>query len=314
MEARVLTPTAGMEREEWLRQRRRGIGGSDAAAILGLHPFSSPVEVWAEKTGRTREQPENEAMWLGRAMEEHVAQRFAQESGVKIARRNAILQHPNYPWMLANIDRRIVGERAGLEVKTTSPWNKTRFDRGDIPAHYYIQCMHYLAVTGWDYWMLAVYVFGRGLNVFRVDRDADEIDSLIASERRFWEQNVLVDVLPDFDGSKTAQQVLNETYPQAVKDCVMIVGAEDDCEAYLKLDEQIKALEKQRDAHKQRLMSLVGNAQVGECIDYTVKWSNVAGKAAFDARRLQKDLPEIYQQYTKVGAPTRRFSIKKKEA
>lgn len=109
--------TRDMSHSAWLEARRAGIGGSDAAAILGASPWATPLSVWADKQGLTAEKPDTIAMRFGRDAEEIVARWFAEDTGKTVARCNAILQHPEHPFMLANIDRQIRGERAGLECK-----------------------------------------------------------------------------------------------------------------------------------------------------------------------------------------------------
>lgn len=124
--------------KEWLAIRRRGIGGSDAAAIVGLDRYRSPFAVYADKLGLTPEREDNEAMRQGRDLEDYVAQRFTETTGKKVRRCNDTLQHPKYPRLLANIDRLIVGEKALLECKTTSILNKTKFTQGEYPPNYYV--------------------------------------------------------------------------------------------------------------------------------------------------------------------------------
>lgn len=155
--------TAGMSREDWLEQRRHTIGGSDAAGIIGLSKWSSPVSVWADKTGRLPDKPDTEAMRLGRDLEGYVARRWMEATGKKVRRLNAMLYNELYPFAHADIDREVIGERAGLECKTTSTLDVKQFQGVEFPVKYYVQCVHYLAVTGYDRWYLSVLVFGRGL-------------------------------------------------------------------------------------------------------------------------------------------------------
>ena len=171
MKSIVYADTRGMTRDQWLDARRCGIGGSDAAAILGLNPYSSPLSVWADKTGAPSPEPEgvrNESIWLGNVLEDHVARRYAQESGLKIIHCNQMLQSAEHPFMLANIDRRVKGKRIGVEIKTTSALSRTDFAGGEIHPWYYCQCMHYLAVTGWEKWILVVLVVGKGLYAYEI--------------------------------------------------------------------------------------------------------------------------------------------------
>ena len=150
----IRTSTLRMSKEDWTAARRESIGGSDAAAVLGLNPWKGPFALWAAKTGAV--EPEDistkEAVRLGTYLEEYVAQRFAEETGKRVRRENAILRNTAYPWAHANVDRMIIGEKAGLECKTTSELNMKRFRGGEYPVTYYCQCMHYMAVTRFPKW------------------------------------------------------------------------------------------------------------------------------------------------------------------
>ena len=114
--------TKNMSREDWLSLRRTGIGGSDAGAICGLNPYSSPLDVYFNKTGEAPETEDNEAMRQGRDLEEYVARRFTEETGLKVRRSNQMYRSIEHPFMIADIDRLIIGEDAGLECKTANDW------------------------------------------------------------------------------------------------------------------------------------------------------------------------------------------------
>lgn len=161
MDAVILANTSEMSHEEWLAARRKGIGGSDAAAIAGLNKWKSPVAVYLEKIGQAPEENvSSEAAYWGTVLEDVVAQEFSKRTGLKVRRRNAILQHPEHSFMLANVDRLIVGEKAGLECKTASEYLKEEWKDDEVPAQYLIQCQHYMAVTGYDAWWIAVLIGG----------------------------------------------------------------------------------------------------------------------------------------------------------
>ena len=154
--------TKGMSREDWLAQRRKTIGGSDAAAIVGLSRYSTPYTIFMDKTGRLPDKPDTEAMRLGRDLEDYVAKRWQEATGKKVRRLQAMLYNPLYPFAHADVDRMVIGEDAGLECKTTSTLDVKQFNGVEFPEKYYAQCVHYLAVTGVKRWYLAVLVFGRG--------------------------------------------------------------------------------------------------------------------------------------------------------
>jgi len=101
------------DRNAWLKERRAGIGGSDVPAVLGISPYASPYTVWADKLGLIPEKEFTEAMRQGVDLEAYVSRRFCEETGLIAHKKNKILRNPIYPYSLANIDRRIVRERAG---------------------------------------------------------------------------------------------------------------------------------------------------------------------------------------------------------
>src|SRR5690606_3541619 len=113
MQAKVLVSTNDLNRDEWLHARAKGIGGSDASVILGLNKWKTPFELWLEKTGQViPESSQSEAAYWGTVMEDIVAKEFETRTGKKVRRRNATFQHPKYPFLIANVDRLVVGEKA----------------------------------------------------------------------------------------------------------------------------------------------------------------------------------------------------------
>jgi putative phage-type endonuclease len=195
----TLTKTAGMSRDEWLQWRNRGLGGSDIAAIMGLTPrYRTQIDVWLEKTGQapveTREPytvngvdyPSEAAYW-GTVHEDAIAEHFSTVTGLKARRKNAILQHAEYPWMLANIDREIVapGIKAGLECKSASAWLHEQWNDGAVPLAYQAQCQWYMAVTGWPVWYIASLIGGNQFVFTLLHRDDEVIAALIAAAAAF---------------------------------------------------------------------------------------------------------------------------------
>ena len=140
-----LVSTLNLPKEDWLRYRKCGIAGTDAGAILGLNPYRSAFQVYHDKISDTIENIDNEAMRQGRDLEDYVAQRFTEATGLKVRRANAIYQSDEHPLLLADFDRLIVGQKAGLECKTVSPFSADKWANGKIPAHYLAQVDHYLA-------------------------------------------------------------------------------------------------------------------------------------------------------------------------
>ena len=151
-----LVSTLNMEKSEWLKYRKQGIGGSDAGAVCGFNPYRTALQVYQDKTTDETEEIDNEAMRQGREFEDYVARRFAEATGKKVRRANAMFYDEANPFMLADVDRLVVGENAGLECKTASPYMADKCKDGRIPLSYQIQCCHYMSVCNAKAWYIAV--------------------------------------------------------------------------------------------------------------------------------------------------------------
>ncbi len=138
--------TEGMNRWGWLKLRMSGIGGSDAGAIAGVNPYRSPMNVYLDKINLDMDQKETEAIRCGHDLEAYVAERFTEATGFKVRKSNYMYRSREYPFMIADVDRLIVGEDAGLECKTCNAYKASAWDDQAIPESYVIQCYHYMAV------------------------------------------------------------------------------------------------------------------------------------------------------------------------
>lgn len=305
----IYADTRKMSREEWLESRRNGIGGSDASSILGLNPYSSPLRVYLDKIGKAEEQETNEAMRQGTDLEQYVADRFVEATGKKVRKCNKILQHPEHKWMLANIDRDIVGENAGLECKTTNINSKFRFDEGEINPHYYWQCMHYMAVTGAERWYVSIVVLGKSHHVFCIERDESAIEQLIEAEKDFWEEHVVPRVPPLPTGGEVDDEALQVLYPQGEQgDTVLALDSMDDALNLraLKVKER-DALQTEIDGIDQQIKAMLGTFERGMTENWTVRWTNTSTNR-LDTKLLKAEHPEIVAKYTKATAG-RRFTV-----
>lgn len=302
--------TRDMSREEWVQARRTSIGGSDAAAVLGLNPYSSPYALWAEKTGALEPQDisQKEAVRLGVFLEPYIAQRFSEETGKKVRRENYILKNTDYPWAHANVDRMIIGEKAGLECKTTSALNLRSFRGGDYPANYYCQCMHYLAITGCERWYLAVLIGNQEFRVFEILRDEDEIAALMDAEERFW-RYVRDNTPPPVDGSQATSDTLDSLHTGVREESVDLTPVCGDIRQYLELKGQVKALTQRMETCANAVKAYMGNACLGAYGDLRVSWRPYAS-SRLDKAALGRDYPDIdLAKYSKTTAG-RRFEVK----
>lgn len=286
-----ITKVKTSSHEEWKELRSHYIGGSDAAAVVGLNPFSSPYALWAEKTGKVPGFSGNIATEVGTYLEEFVAQKFAAETGKKVRKCNQSFFNSDYPWAIANIDREIIGEDAGLEIKTTSELNMKKFKGGEYPANYYCQCVHYMAMTGKQRWYLAVLIGNRDFKWFTIERDEAEIAALMAAEADFWEL-VKNNTPPAADGSQATTAAIKTIYAESNEDTVDLTLENTALSQYISLGKQIAELEAMRDEAANKIKSFMGDAGGGECDGFRVSWKS-STRRTFDSKRFAKENPGL---------------------
>lgn len=286
-----ITKVKTASHEEWKELRSHYIGGSDAAAVVGLNAFSSPYALWAEKTGKVPGFSGNLATEVGTYLEEFVAQKFAAETGKKVRKSNQSFFNSDYPWAIANIDREIIGEDAGLEIKTTSELNMKKFRGGEYPANYYCQCVHYLAMTGKQRWYLAVLIGNRDFRWFTIERDEAEIAALMAAEADFWEM-VKNNTPPVADGSQATTAAIKTIYAESNEDTVDLTLENTALAQYIAIGKKIAELESMRDEAANKIKSFMGEAGGGECDGFRVSWKS-STRRTFDSKRFAKENPGL---------------------
>lgn len=307
----MITKQSTANHEEWLALRHKYIGGSDAAAVVGMNAYVSPYTLWAEKTGRLPGFEGNLATEVGTYLEEFVAQKFAQETGKKVRKSNQSWFNDQYPFAIANIDREIVGEDAGLEIKTTSEMNLQKFKGGEYPANYYVQIVHYLAVTGKQRWYLAVLIGNREFKWFTIERDEDEIKALMDAEADFWER-VKTDTPPMADGSKSTTETLNAFYPNSTESTIGIGSFEQELDNYFRLKEQLENIASTIDGIANRIKAHLCECEKGEGEKYKVSWKTQS-RSTFDSKKFIADHPQMdVSKYFKT-TNTRPFKVTEKK-
>ncbi len=304
-----LVSTVGLSREEWLKYRKMGIGGSDAGAICGLNPYSSTMQVFYDKTSPVTEDEDKEAMRQGRELEQYVSERFMEATGLKVRKANAIFMHEKYPFMLANVDRLIVGESAGLECKTVSAYNANKWKDGAVPEHYQIQCHHYMMVTGAKCWYIAAVILGVRFVYQKIERDEELIKYLEQIETEFWSEHVMKGIMPEPDGSKVCEEILKKYYPNATKEKTTILP---EFKEKLKRREEllhlIEKMEQEKNRIEQEIKLQMGDSELAVCENYRINWSNVLSNR-IDTKRLKEEEPEVYAKYLS-SSQSRRFQVK----
>lgn len=308
----AIADTRTLTHDEWLALRRTGIGGSDAGAIMGVSPYKGAFSVWADKQGKLPPLEDNEAMRQGRDLEDYVARRFAETSGLRVRHEYSMLRSVEHPCMLADIDRRIIGERAGLECKTSRDITMARYRNGEYPMEYYCQCLHYLAVTGWDCWYLAVLVYGTDLLIYKICRDEvlDDIEALIKAEEAFWDSHVVLDQPPAPDALDSTAAALGSVYPH---DDGTTVCADQDADQALTelaaLKAQRRSIDRQITEHENQIKAAMGEAEVLAGTSVSATWRS-RELTTISKTKLLKAYPNINMDAITDRNIQRRFAIK----
>lgn len=305
---RKLVSTLNLDKEAWLKYRKRGIGGSDAGAVCGLNPYRTAIQVYYDKTTDEVEEIDNEAMRQGREFEDYVARRFMEATGKKVRRANAMFYDEKNPFMLADVDRMVVGENAGLECKTASPYMADKWRDGKIPMSYQIQCHHYMSVCNADAWYIAVLIYGREFKYYRIDRDEEMIADLIHIEQDFWENCVLKGQIPEPDGSKIADTVIAEYFKQSRQEVIPLNGFDEKLQRRQELVTVIDRMEREKKQIEQELKLYLGEAEQAENERFFVSWKAVNSNR-LDEKRLKEEQPQVYEKYRRMTT-SRRFTVK----
>lgn len=309
---------AETDHEKWLATRNGGIGGSDASVIVGLNPYKSPYQLWLEKTGQA-EAPDLshvQAVYWGSKNEANIADWFQEDTGKKV-RKLGTLRSRAYPFMLANVDRTVMGEDAGLEIKTAGVSQAKKWKGDEIPDNYYCQCIHYLAVTGADRWYIAVLIGGNEALYKTVERNEEDIKALIQAEADFWHL-VETNTPPPVDGSASCAAALSERF-KGGGESIILPSRTDAMIESLQNDKTIMdALKKQITQKENAIKELMGDAEEGDTDHYRVLWKTQSGRESVTLSKIKKSAPDIYQLlhdkgFISVGKPTRRFSIKEND-
>jgi len=310
-----LVSTKNMSREEWLSVRGQGIGSSDAACAVGISPYKSPLELWLEKTERQAapDLASNDAVFWGTTLEHIIANVYAHRTGSKVRRLNAVLQHPDHPFMLANLDRVVQHPTDGngiLEVKTAGVNSAKFWDEG-VPDSYQCQVLHQLAVTGKPWCDVAVLIGGQDFRVYRIVPDLDKMADLIKREVQFW-QCVVDDIPPPVDGSESSGRALASMYPSDrgdTLDCSEDTNMNKLFGEYWHYRQQRESATEQEELLKQQLQERLGFASGAVLSDGKISWRKSKDSTTTDFKRLAEDHPDWVLPYEITKPGSRRFLV-----
>lgn len=309
---KILASTENMSKDDWLKYRNKGIGGSDVSVICGINKYKSTVELWMEKTNQIDAKEAGEAAFWGNIMEPIIREEFTRRSKIEVSIVNAILQHSKYDFMLANLDGVINDPIAGeciFEAKTASVYKQDAWEDDRVPEEYMLQIQHYMAVTGYNRTFIAVLIGGNQFKYKMIEKDDEIISMLIKIENDFW-QHVINRTPPPMDGSEASTKLLNKLYPNSC-DALKVALPEEAIDLItqytISKEQEVEAGEK-KDEATNKLKALLGDNECGVIDDKTITWKSVTSEK-FDNKRFQIDNLDLYKNYL-VKSSCRRFTIK----
>ena len=319
-----LINTKNLSREDWLQVRKQGIGSSDAAAACGIHPYLSMLELWMIKTRRMTSDIDASSnngidgyspLYWGNTLEPMVAKYYQEQTGNKVRRVNAVLQHPDpdKAFMLANLDYAITGndEVQILECKTAGE-HGAKLWRDGVPLYVTCQVQHQLAVTGKTAAHICVLLCGHEAKIYKVERDERLIESITEHERLFW-QYVETDTPPTPDHSESAARALKQLYPTAKPSSKVDLRGDDGAnrlfEQLLSYRASIEDIEQRSDQVKHQLQTLIADNEVAVFSKGAISWKRSKNSVGLDSKAVIKAYPELLKQFSKTKQGSRRFVI-----
>lgn len=303
LDSYVIYETKDMNKFEWEKRRKEGIGGSDAASVLGLSPYKSSISVYMDKidevqVGNSYEDEVSYRMELGNKLKNFVANEFMLKTNKKVRNVNGILRNDKYPFALANIDRAIIGEKAFLECKVTNSYSKKLWQK-EVPIYYQVQCYHYMAVTGATHCYIAVLIGNEDLVIHKIERNEELINQIMDLEKSFWDKCVLGNSLPIPDGSDDYSKMIQRLYKDSTDEELILFEKTDFLNRYDEVCELIKDLEMEKKSVEQYLQLQMKEYEVAYLGDRKITWKKQI-RSVVDTKRLKKEHPELIEKYMKT--------------
>ena len=331
----ALVDTTTLTEDQWLAWRKKGIGGSDVAAALGISPYRTARELYYDKIGvepAVEGRDMSITFEIGHLLENVVAEIFAKKTGMTVYEDHMMYQHPLFPFMIADVDRFVTqpdGRKAILECKTAHYDVQYLWANGAVPRHYELQVRHYMAVMNIDVAYIAC-LFSNNENDFvwrKIERDSDEEESVILQLKDFWENNVMKrEEPPLMEKPDLVLAALSRYYgPADQTQPLVTVGSEyipvlervaELKEQKQKLDQQSRFLEDQIKSAYAPIVDLMGTACTAECegngVAYKITFNPMfrTGISKDKLSQLKAQHPEIYDDYVDT-TESRVFKLKR---
>jgi len=299
-----------MNKSDWLLARKKGLGSTDAAPVLGMSRWGNPLTVYLDKIGESPEREDNETMEWGRRLESVVADAFAEKNNCKLYHPGEIFYHKDYHFLLANVDRVIDDGKSLLECKTANQYKTDEWEDGKIPIEYQLQVMHQLAVTGLQTGHIACLIGGQKYVQAKIERDEAMIDMIVKREVEFWNEFVVKRQPPFIDGSKASTEILKLLYPTVENfEQIQIPDSFNDLiEKRKELQFKVDTLDFEIDQIENQLKHALKSNESGLTNKYIVSWKECKMNR-LNTELLKREQKAMFDAYIQSSS-YRRFNIK----
>lgn len=297
--------------------RQNYIGGSDIAAIMGKSRWKTPLKLWLEKTQKLEPQISNpEAVEMGTRLEQFVANLWSVKTGKDVRRAPKAYQHPDYPYMVAHVDRLVTGTDELLECKTTSAYNKDQWEGEEIPQEYILQVMWYLGITGRKIGHIAVLIGGQSFKYKQIEFDQELFNFMVEAAKVFWEKVQTKtppavsadddDTLKDLYGTHT--DIIIDLFPTDEKSAVATAAFEEKVAYLQEVKKHWSDLDKEKKELENSIKEIIKDNLGIKTPKYLITWKTQAGQYSYDKERMIQD--GVFEKYA-TQTTFRRLNIGK---
>lgn len=296
-----------MNREEWLEQRRTGIGGTDAAACLGVSKWKSPLDVYLDKRGEAPPVEDNDRMYWGRTLEPVVLAEYQRRVGIEVYQPAPMLRSQRYPWLYVNLDGQRV-DGMPVEVKTASSadgWGEP--GSADVPVDYVCQTTLQMIVTETRVVDIPVLIAGSDFRIYSVPFDAELAEMIIDATRDMW-QRIQTGNAPEPRSAADLAKLYRISKSQPIEAPDAIYAAWMQLRAVraeiAAAEQRAEELETAIKAHMRDCDTLIAGGST------LATWKTAKASQRLDAKLVQAEAPDVYAKCLVTGQPSRRFLIK----
>jgi putative phage-type endonuclease len=303
------------------KEELKMIGGSDAAAIAGAHPYKRPIDVW-RRIVEGHETEQTAPMRRGILLEPVIRQMFQEETGLQLLGPRS-LRSPKHAWLRASLDDVAImadGEEHVVEFKSVNARQAHRYGDGsdDLPEEHICQTQFYLGVTGWHLAHLAALIGGDELRHYRLIADHDLQRVLFEACERFWVDNIKTGKPPPVDGSESYSEWIDQHFSNRRPDFVAAdLEAESLAAAYRHQCEALETTKGKVQSIRQKLEMKIGDASGVEGSFGRISFKRNKDVSRVDWQGVAANLnppPELVQKFTVVKPGPRVFRPSWKKA